>query len=437
MDHAATTRWFDALGEILGHSHRWSPDAMASWVAAAAVPLGLRTTIWLVDYEQVSLRALAEPGRPAPPPMPIAGTLAGRAFARVESLAAGTDERQWWIPMVDGTDRLGVLEVVRSEAAGPADSTFRQRCELLAGLVGHLVTTTSERGDHLDRARRSAAMSPGAEMLWRMLPPLTATGDGVVVSAVLQPCYDVGGDGFDYTLENGRVNVAIFDAVGKGLPAALTCSVALAAIRAARRAGQGLGEQARAADDAVAEQFPDARFVTAVLAELDLASGRLSYLNAGHPPPMVLRRGRAVHELGSGRRLPLGLGDRRSGTAELILEPGDRLLCYTDGVTEARTPDGDRFGLTRLIHLIDRHAGSGLPVPEVLRRLAHAVLEHQGGPRTTTPRFCCWNGPPRPPATPCRTPTGTEKTRINDDRPGPDCGDDPRDRGGRGPRPGR
>jgi phosphoserine phosphatase RsbU/P len=114
--------------------------------------------------------------------------------------------------------------------------------------------------------------------------------------------------------------------------------------------------------------------------DLDLESGRLRYLNAGHPAPLVLRDGRLVAELEGGRRLPLGLGDTRAEPAELRLEPCDRLLFYTDGVIEARTGGGERFGLTRLIDLVHRHAGSGLPAPEVLRRLGHAVIEHQAGP---------------------------------------------------------
>jgi serine phosphatase RsbU (regulator of sigma subunit) len=80
--------------------------------------------------------------------------------------------------------------------------------------------------------------------------------------------------------------------------------------------------------------------------------------------------------------VPLGLGhllDRKVRPAQENLEPGDRLLLYTDGVTEARDVDGAEFGVERLIDLTERHADSGLPPPETLRRVSHAVLEHQGG----------------------------------------------------------
>jgi serine phosphatase RsbU (regulator of sigma subunit) len=213
-----------------------------------------------------------------------------------------------------------------------------------------------------------------------MVPPLTASCDRAVVSAVLQPCYEVGGDGFDYTLDGAVAHLVILDAVGKGLRASLVCAVALAAIRVQRRAGRGLSEQASAADMALLEQFSDARFATAVLGELDLDTGRLRYLNAGHPAPLLLRDGRLVRELPGARRMPLGLTDPQVQIAEVTLERDDRLLFYTDGVTEARTPGGERFGLSRLVGLVERHVRSDLAAPEMLRRLAHAVIEHQGGP---------------------------------------------------------
>jgi len=112
---------------------------------------------------------------------------------------------------------------------------------------------------------------------------------------------------------------------------------------------------------------------------LDLASGRLRYVNAGHPPPLLIRDGKVVRTLDGGRRLPLGVADAGVDVAEELLQPGDRLLMYTDGVTEAHDSAGNVFGLDRLTDHAERNAAAGLPAPESLRRLSNAVRRHQYG----------------------------------------------------------
>jgi serine phosphatase RsbU (regulator of sigma subunit) len=377
MDTTGDQPWFEVLRTLLDRVHLMMPDQLATVLDETAGTLGLRTAVWLVDYEQTALRALPQHGRAVPDPVPVDGSLPGRAFTSVRSVHG---DGRWWVPMVDGTDRLGVVEFVPADGAEPADRDFVSRCELLAGLVGHLIGAMTQQGDHLDRARRSRPMSIASELLWRQLPPLTSSSERTVVTAVLQPCYEVGGDGFDYAHDAGTAHLVVLDAMGRGLSAGLACAVALAAIRATRRAGRGLYDQGRAADAALVEQFPDSRFATAVLAELDLGTGRLRYINAGHPEPLVLRGGRVVRRLPGGRRMPLGVDDPSVEVAEEMLEPDDRLLLYTDGVTEARAVGGERFGLARLADLVERHADAGLPAPETLRRLAHAVMAHQQGP---------------------------------------------------------
>jgi serine phosphatase RsbU (regulator of sigma subunit) len=226
-------------------------------------------------------------------------------------------------------------------------------------------------------------MTPAAELLWQLLPPLTFATDQIVISAVLEPCYDVGGDAFDYSVDGAVARVAVFDAVGRGMPAALTVAVTLAATRAERRGGGDLRAMAEAADTALRAQFTDARFATAVLAELDLRTGTLAYVNAGHPAPLLLRGGRTVRALDGGRRPPLGVRDARTTVTVERFEPGDRLLFYSDGVTEARDAQGRMFGVERLVDAAERHAADGLPPAETTRRLAHSVISHAGetGPR--------------------------------------------------------
>ncbi|MET8836744.1 PP2C family protein-serine/threonine phosphatase [Micromonospora sp. NPDC004540] len=373
---SAVEPWHRAVADLVARSHRVPPDALPTAVTAAVRELGVAITIYVVDVEQESLRPLPEPGRPLPDPLPIEASLPGRAYTEVRA-RAGQDGRLW-VPVVNGTARLGLLEVRLPDGADPDDPALRDGCRLIAGLIGHLVTSKISYGDGLQRVRRSEPVAVSAELLWQLLPPLTFALDTVAISAILEPCYEVGGDAFDYALDGGRLALAVLDGVGHGLPATLTTAVALAALRAARRTGGGLMDQVVAVEAALRSQWRDGRFVTAVLAEVEVDTGRVRYVNCGHPAPVLLRRGRAVRALTGGRRPPLGLNLPGGEPGEARLEPEDRLLLYTDGVTEARDAAGEMFGLPRLADLAERHIGSELPAPETLRRLSRAVAAYRG-----------------------------------------------------------
>jgi sigma-B regulation protein RsbU (phosphoserine phosphatase) len=373
--------WLTAFTDLLDRSHLFQPDGLAPAVTVVLAPLNIRPTIYLVDDEQRALRRVATDDEPAAPAIDLESSLPGRVFTLVRTMPVD-HHSGWWVPIVNGTDRLGVIEFTVAGHIAQDDELTRQRCETMAGLIGHLITVTAPKGDFLFQVRRTRPMSTGAELLSQMLPPLTASCERLVISAVLEPRYEVGGDGYDYAIDGPFARMMIFDGVGHGLRAGLAYTVAVIAIRAARRAGHDLRTQARAADAALLEQFTDTRFVTAVLAELNMDTGILRYINAGHPAPLLLRAGKVVRALPGGRRMPLGLDDQSVQLGEEAMEPGDRLLLYTDGVTEARDAEGRQFGLDGLIQHIERHAAAGLPAPETVRRLAHAVATHHDGPAT-------------------------------------------------------
>jgi hypothetical protein len=369
-----------ALVDLLQRARLCQPDELPVEINAAVARLSLEITVYLVDYEQHRLWPLTEKGMAAAEPLSVDGTLAGRAFASVRTMAAGPADRpeRLWVPMIDGSERLGVAEVVLHEV--PQDLTdLRAFCESLVGLIGHLLTVKLPYGDTLEQARRTQPMTAAAELLLASLPPLTFSCHRLVVSAVLEPSYDVGGDAYDYAVDGSIAQFMVLDAMGRGMRAGLTCVVAMAAMRTARREDEGLAAIARAADAALDEHFGDQRFITGVLGELEMDTGRLRYINAGHPAPLLMRHGKAVRALTGGRRMPLGLDDSSVDVAEETLEPGDRLLLYTDGVIEARDNAGEQFGTDRLVDLAERSEVAELPAPETLRRLAHSVMEHQGG----------------------------------------------------------
>lgn len=374
--------WQRAFVELLQGSHLATDEDLAEQVDSAVAWLGMSAELFLVDHEQYALHPI-RPG--AGDALSIEGTLAGRAFQSIEVLGTGhEDPATVWAPLVDGLERLGVLRYRLPPGTDPREMCRSASCALFAGLAGHLVMTKTAYGDAFARARRTQPMSVASELLWTLQPPLTFGCRGLTLSAVLQPAYQVGGDGFDYAVTGRQAYLAVFDGMGHDLSAGLTTAVAIAAGRAARRCGADIASIAEDIDRAVAEQFPDHRFVTGLLGRLDLDTGTLRYVNAGHPPALVLRSGKAVLTLDGGRRLPFGLGAlavaeaaRPDEVGATQLEPDDRLLLYTDGVVDAQDPAGDPFGLARLVDLAVREAGAGLPAPETVRRLSHAVLEHR------------------------------------------------------------
>jgi serine phosphatase RsbU (regulator of sigma subunit) len=208
----------------------------------------------------------------------------------------------------------------------------------------------------------------------------------------------IAGDTFDYAIDGDVAHIAIFDAVGHGLEAARIANLALSGYRSCRRRGLGLVASYGQVDALLLDQFGPEKFATAQLASFDLTTGRLCWINAGHPPPMVIRDGTPV-DLAAPAYLPLGLADMAMDApteTETVLEPHDRVLFFTDGVTEARSADGTELGRARLAELTCGAAERGEKPAETVRLLGHALLEHRGGALQddATLLLLVWDGPP-------------------------------------------
>jgi sigma-B regulation protein RsbU (phosphoserine phosphatase) len=373
--------WQRVLLDLIERSHLLAGDAIAAAFDDVLAPLRLRAEVFLVDHEQVELRPL----RGGLPAIRTDGTLAGRAYQLGTVLEATEgDDRVLWVPLVDGVERLGVFRVqLRADDPVAQDPRLTAWSTTIGHTLAHVIASKIQHSDLLANVQRARPMSVAGELLWQLLPPLTVGTESLALAALLEPAYDVGGDAFDYAVGSREAQFSIFDSSGHDLSAGLTTSVALAAARTARREGMDLLGVAERIDAALVAQFDDFRFVTGVLARLDLVTGRLRYLVAGHPSPVLLRSSRAVRSLDGARRMPFGriasLAPQTAEPAEELLEPGDRLLLHSDGVVEARDADGAEFGIHRLVELAERAAADRLPAPETLRRLAHAVRRHRDG----------------------------------------------------------
>lgn len=369
----------DELAALLRISDLSAPDLLPADVALSLHSAGsTHAALYLADYELVALHRLMigadlhadEESRS------IASTVAGRCFQRQEVISTKREEGGWrvYVPVRERAERLGVLEIDFPEI----DDELLGLCDDCGRLVGHLVHTAERYTDAIELRRRQQNMSLTAEIQWDMLvPPLTFATREVAVAGLVEPAYNVAGDGFDYALNGDLLDFAVLDAMGHGLGSSLASALALSAARHGRRAGSDIVEIALSVDAALTSQFDGEMFVTGHIGRLDVATGRLRWVNAGHPEPLLIRGTRVVGELHAEPCLPLGLGVRIGDVGECQLQQGDRVLFYSDGATEARSNEGEQFGDTRLISQLEQQLGAGVPLDEVLRRLVAGIRVHR------------------------------------------------------------
>ncbi|MEU6880285.1 PP2C family protein-serine/threonine phosphatase [Streptomyces sp. NPDC046712] len=366
----------DVLADLLARSHLLSGRELASLVDDAGRRMGLQgTAMYVADLQQMRLVALPQPGAARQGMLDVDTSLAGLAY-RTQQVQRSRDGSTAWLPMIDGIERLGVLMVT----APSLDGALLRRSETLAGVAALLVVSKSSHSDLLVEAERMRAMTVQAELLWAFLPPRTIGTAEVTSSAVLEPAYDIGGDTFDHTLDDSGLHLTVIDSMGHDLASGGASAAGLAACRATRRSGGSLTDIVTSIDRILNEWFTD-RLMTAVVAHLDTSDGRLTWINCGHPPPLLIRQGRVLPQvLAREPGLPLGWGfviESPPTEHSERLQPGDRILLYSDGVTEARSPEGDLYGEERLADTVIRATAAGDPAPEALRRLVQGLRQHQ------------------------------------------------------------
>jgi serine phosphatase RsbU (regulator of sigma subunit) len=389
------------LGALLADSHMRGFDELPDLIAVHAARVGFcDPLIYLADLQQAVLRpvpggSMAADESPAIH-LGMESTLAGRAFRHGVLLegppgtngdrpggnggdtdnpsSADEDSHCLWVPLLDGADRLGVLKLT----APAVDDTTRACAWQLAMFVALLIVNKRRHSDTYARLIRSREMNLAAEVQWTLMPSPSVVTKDLAISAVLEPAYAVGGDAFDFAFDGRLAHLCILDAMGHDLSSGLVASVALASYRNNRLGGAGLAQISEAVHAAVCDQFDQTRFITGILAELDTRTGQLSWVNRGHPPPLIIRQGRWIVELACRPTPPMGVD--LAATPVVCsdqLEPGDRLLLYTDGIIEARSPHGEPFGLDRFIDFIIRREADALTTQETLRRLIHTIMDYQ------------------------------------------------------------
>ncbi|WP_318199987.1 PP2C family protein-serine/threonine phosphatase [Streptomyces sp. SCL15-4] len=368
------------LGEVLDRAHELPPHLIGPLVTTVMTRLGgRRPQVLLQDYGQLLLAPLTGEGLAGGPPQVIDDSAAGRCFLdAVPVELPESDGVRMYLPLLDGGDQVGVMAVTLDGV----DDDDRRLLLRISGLVADLLVTKHGYSDLFFGVRRSEPMSVAAEIQWSLLPPLAMIMPRVAVAGILEPAYDVAGDSFDYALNGDILHVVMIDAMGHGLDAATLATVVIGAYRHARRLGVGLSAIYDFMDRAVAKQFGLEHFVTAQMMQLDTITGRMQWVNAGHPPPILVRDHRVVRRLVAPTTLPVGLGGPKPRASSLELVRGDRVLCFTDGLIEEHERGGEEFGEHQLIEHVNRLEGSGRGIRAVTRSLSHTLKRARGG-RTT------------------------------------------------------
>src|SRR5437660_2905686 len=386
-------------GDFVGRLHRAldasPPYALPTVVSAVlAEALGAKeVTLLPADYGEVTLERVSTDAAAADDggSVPIDGSVAGEAFLTQE-LGEEPDASglRIYVPVSVRAERLGVLEILLPDEPS---AELREQLQRGAIVVGYVVSTARRYTDLFERVRRRRDLILAAEIQWELLPVLAYEGDELSVAGALEPAYAIAGDSFDYAIEHDHLHMAITDGMGHGVRAALLGSLAVAALRHARRRGHDILAQAKEASQVVHDQFGGDQFVTATVASVDVPKDEMRIVNAGHPQPW-LARGDSVHALDLYADFPLGLFPGVDYQEQVLrLEPGDRVLLVSDGVIEAASPDGEEFGDERLVELIA--ATRAEAPPEAVRRITRAVIDHRQVPLRDDATVVCLDWRPR------------------------------------------
>ena len=349
-------------------------EAILTW--ALALLDARRAALYLVDGEDYRLsRALGGDARER--------FAAAEAGGLPDDLLPGAAHLLSAAIEIEGSPR-GLLVVADKESrrgVGPFGDADRRTLQLFANQAAIALENAQLHRQALEKQRLEREMELAAEIQRQILPKAMPEVPGYELAGWNRPARQVGGDYYDLLpAAGGRLVVTVGDVSGKGMPAALMVSVLHSALRLMldrQELCPGLMAQL---NRHVCDSSTPNKFITLLSAELDPAGHRLTYLNAGHNPGLVVGADGTLRQLPAGG-LPLGLFPAAAyHPGSVDLGPGDLVCLYSDGITEATDREGEELGTGRLADLLRSHAGEPLSV--VVRAIDAAVSTHaQGEPQ--------------------------------------------------------
>ena len=320
----------------------------------------------------------------------VGSAMKERKVVRVDDVSqdarfyAKADEKTGWktkallaAPLLDGGECVGVIEFLNPIGRAAFSGRDETMVEYFAGLVAAALVRIRAHEAALERAAVQRDLDLARELQGGLLPkvfPTRLEAPGIELFARLEPAKEVSGDLYDFfPIEAGKMCFVVGDVSGKGIAAGIFMAVTRTLIRAIAIPGRGPVEIMDRVNAQLAKENPASLFVTMILGIVDTETGRMVYGQGGHNPPIrVTGKGKGVYEPPGG--MPLGVFEEaKFGQRELELAPGESLLVYTDGVTEAMNVAKDLFGEDRLEQAVAGVAGFSA------EKIAERVLEKVEG----------------------------------------------------------
>ena len=272
--------------------------------------------------------------------------------------------------------RIGVLYLDSRERGAVLSRAARAALETLATEAAVAIENARLYRETLEKARMEQELNIAAEIQRQLLPEARRVGGYFDAAGASLPCRSIGGDFFDYIdLPNGEFGMAVADVAGKGAPAALLTAVLQGVFTAQASSGSSPAMTLSRVNQALIRRSVESRFATALYAVL-ARDGSLTYCNAGHNPPLLWRKN-DVTRLDKGG-LILGLFEHAVFEEETVqLEPGDLMVAFSDGVTEALSASGEEYGEARLLECVE--ANRTKSVPDLLDSVLASVRAFAAG----------------------------------------------------------
>ena len=335
-------------------------------------------------------------GDDEPAPFSLSDTLIERLMSRENSILLDeavesgkislTEEQSEWfmsrrcaviLPLIVKSGLVGFL-VISSKTNG--EDFTSEELELLSSfsaqiaLVAENIQLLRER---IEKQKLEEQLRMARNIQKGLLPEDIPSVKGLEIEALIRFCLDVAGDYYDViTLSDGRVILAVGDVAGKGVGPALLMANLQASLRTTQEMGGSLAESAEKINALIYDNTPSELFITFFMASIDPDAGRISYVNAGHNPPLLVRSDGRTERLSQGGLLFGVIRNAEYTEGITDFKTGDTLLMYTDGVSEAMNADEEEFGEDRIISIMSENTAVNLE--ELLRKIEYSVEEFHG-----------------------------------------------------------